>query len=181
MISSKAFFRNKVLIFVSTSPELVFTIAALITRMRSNSTPCSKQIRSASHSLANHAASPNLAESIIEIDPLMLDLAKIEARKMELYPAEIHFPGFLEGVVGLMRMRAQEKDIAFVHEAVGALPYGVEADEKRLRQVLINLLGNAIKFTDAGQVTFRVSLLSDPLSPARDNRKTWAGNSRYGR
>jgi CheY-like chemotaxis protein/anti-sigma regulatory factor (Ser/Thr protein kinase) len=76
---------------------------------------------------------------------------------MELYPTEIHLGSFLEGVVAIMRMRAQEKDILFVYEPDAALPIGVHVDEKRLRQVLLNLLGNAIKFTHRGQVTLKVS------------------------
>ncbi len=87
----------------------------------------------------------------------VLDLSKIEASKMELYPNALHFQDFLEGIAGVMRMAAQQKDIRLVYEAANDLPVGVEVDEKRLRQVLLNLLGNAVKFTERGQVTLRVS------------------------
>jgi signal transduction histidine kinase/CheY-like chemotaxis protein len=87
----------------------------------------------------------------------VLDLAKVEAGKMELHPTDFHFPSFLEGIVGIMRARAEQKDLLFAYEPQTPLPLGVRADETRLRQVLINLLGNAVKFTDQGQVTFRVS------------------------
>lgn len=86
----------------------------------------------------------------------ILDLAKIEARKLELAPSDLYLPGFLESVVGILQMRALEKDILFKYEADPDLPAGIWADEKRLRQVLLNLLGNAVKFTDQGQVNFRV-------------------------
>ena len=89
----------------------------------------------------------------------ILDLSKIEARKMELYPSDLHFQTFIESVVGIIRMRALEKDILFQDNHEDNLPHGIKADEKRLRQVLLNLLGNAVKFTDTGQVTFRVSLI----------------------
>jgi len=93
----------------------------------------------------------------------ILDLSKIEARKMELYPAEINLRHFLDGIVGIMRMRAQQKDVRLVHEFDEALPTAIEADEKRLRQVLLNLLGNAVKFTESGgKVTFRVKHLHPP-------------------
>jgi len=87
----------------------------------------------------------------------ILDLSKIEAGKLELYPENINFSGFIDSITGIMRMRAEQKDVCFAYEAVGYLPQGLEIDEKRLRQVLLNLLGNAIKFTDKGQVTLKVS------------------------
>jgi signal transduction histidine kinase len=87
----------------------------------------------------------------------ILDLSKIEARKMELYPSDIHLGIFLDSVAGIMKMRALEQDILFKLEADSHLPVGIHADEKRLRQVLLNLLGNAVKFTDQGQVRLRVS------------------------
>lgn len=90
----------------------------------------------------------------------ILDLSKIEARKLELYPTSIHLPSFLNGVAEICRIRAEQKGIAFQSVISDRVPVGILADEKRLRQVLINLLGNAIKFTDQGSVTFRVEHLA---------------------
>ena len=87
----------------------------------------------------------------------ILDLSKIEARKLELLPTPVYLPSFIDSIVGIIRMRAEQKDIQFAYEAVGNLPDGISADDKRLRQVLINLLGNAVKFTDQGKVILRVS------------------------
>jgi signal transduction histidine kinase/CheY-like chemotaxis protein len=89
----------------------------------------------------------------------ILDLSKIEARKMELYPNDVHLQIFLDGIGGIIRMRAEEKNVLFKMEVPSSLPLGVNVDEKRLRQVLINLLGNAVKFTDRGKVILRVSTL----------------------
>ena len=89
----------------------------------------------------------------------VLDLSKIEARKMELYPVKFHFPSFLQGVVEICRIRAEQKGISFIYQPDSELPVGVKADEKRLRQVLINLLGNAIKFTDKGSVILKANLM----------------------
>ncbi|RCJ24023.1 hybrid sensor histidine kinase/response regulator [Nostoc minutum NIES-26] len=86
----------------------------------------------------------------------ILDLAKIEAQKMELSLSEFHFPSFVQGIGEICRIRAEQKGIAFVYQADADLPIGVRADEKRLRQVLINLLGNAVKFTEQGSVTFQI-------------------------
>jgi CHASE2 domain-containing sensor protein/nitrogen-specific signal transduction histidine kinase/DNA-binding NarL/FixJ family response regulator len=87
----------------------------------------------------------------------ILDLSKIEARKLELAPAEVLLTPFLQGVVEICRVRAEEKGLQFTINFDSHLPTCVEVDEKRLRQVLINLLGNATKFTEQGSVTLRVS------------------------
>ncbi len=92
----------------------------------------------------------------------ILDLSKIEARKMELYPRDLHLQSFIDSVVGIIRMRALEKDILFQYNPEDNLPHGIKADEKRLRQVLLNLLGNAVKFTDHGEVTLKVKVISAP-------------------
>ncbi|MBD2083019.1 hybrid sensor histidine kinase/response regulator [Leptolyngbya sp. FACHB-17] len=86
----------------------------------------------------------------------ILDLSKIEARKLELSPQAIHFPAFLQGIVEICRVRAEQKAIQFHFEPDPDLPVGIAVDEKRLRQVLLNLVGNAIKFTDRGRVTLSV-------------------------
>lgn len=94
----------------------------------------------------------------------ILDLSKIEARKLELHPAPLHLPSFLQSVVEINSIRAEEKGIYFEFKAEEGLPVGVLADQKRLRQVLINLLGNAIKFTDRGGVTFKVESVGKKIS-----------------
>ncbi len=86
----------------------------------------------------------------------ILDLSKIEARKMELNTGEFHLPSFLQGVVEICRIKAEQKGVEFVYHQDGTLPTGIHSDEKRLRQVLMNLLSNAIKFTDKGKVIFTV-------------------------
>jgi signal transduction histidine kinase/DNA-binding NarL/FixJ family response regulator len=91
----------------------------------------------------------------------ILDLSKIEASKLELYPTDFHFLGFLQGVVEICAIRAEQKGVAFVYQPSPKLPAIICADEKRLRQVLINLLGNAIKFTETGSVVFKVNVLED--------------------
>ncbi|OQW94362.1 MAG: hypothetical protein BWK79_06260, partial [Beggiatoa sp. IS2] len=98
----------------------------------------------------------------------VLDLSKIEAGRVELFPTDFHFEQFLQGIVELFQMRAQQKGIAFIYEPLSHLPVGIRTDEKRLRQVLINLLGNAVKFTEQGGVTLKVGYVD---SGAVDNHK----------
>jgi len=86
----------------------------------------------------------------------ILDLSKIEARKMEIHLSNFHFSEFLEGIAEICKIRAEQKGISLIYEPITKLPLAVEGDEKRLRQVLINLLGNAIKFTEKGGVAFKV-------------------------
>lgn len=88
----------------------------------------------------------------------ILDLAKIEAGKLEVVPAEFLLDPFLRGIGGIIRMRAEQKNVLFAYEALTPLPPAIRADEKRLRQILLNLLGNAVKFTDEGYVTLHVSV-----------------------
>jgi hypothetical protein len=85
----------------------------------------------------------------------ILDLAKIEARKLELDPNEFRFPEFLDSIANIVKPQALEKDILFQYKTAGNLPQAIRADEKRLRQILLNLLGNAIKFTDRGKVVLK--------------------------
>ncbi len=97
----------------------------------------------------------------------ILDISKIEAGKTELFPEAIFFPDFLNDVVGIISMRAYEKNIEFIYEPDQNLPTVIKADEKRLRQVLLNLLGNAVKFTGKGSVCFRVKTFSSDIPGSR--------------
>ncbi|MEM9541496.1 MAG: ATP-binding protein [Cyanobacteria bacterium P01_E01_bin.42] len=97
----------------------------------------------------------------------VLDLAKIEARKLELNPTTVHLPSLLQSVVEMCEIRAHQQQIEFVYQPSDLLPDGVQADEKRLRQVLINLLGNAIKFTQQGQVILSIKVLDLTQDTAR--------------
>ena len=97
----------------------------------------------------------------------ILDLSKIEARKMELATAVVSLPRFLEDVADICSLKTQQKNIAFRAQLDSHLPQSVQADEKRLRQVLINLLGNAIKFTDTGGVTFKAEAIESSSTSDR--------------
>ena len=89
----------------------------------------------------------------------ILDLSKIEARKMELHADDVYLPSLLENIASICQIRAEDKGVEFHYELDSSLSEGFQVDEKRLRQVLINLLGNAIKFTDQGSVILQVKEL----------------------
>nr|WP_293104339.1 ATP-binding protein [Okeania sp. SIO2F4] len=130
---------------------------AQILKRDRNFTPLQKNAISIIHNSGNH---------LLTLINDILDLSRIEARKMELYPGEIHFISFLESIVGIIKMRALEKDILFKYKLDSHLPIGIQTDEKRLRQVLLNLLGNAVKFTDNGQVTLKVTQIETQSNSA---------------
>jgi PAS domain S-box-containing protein len=86
----------------------------------------------------------------------ILDLARVEAGKLSLDPGDVDLANFLRIVGDIIRVKAEEKSLFFDFRAAPELPAAVRADEQRLRQVLINLLGNAVKFTDRGEIVLRV-------------------------
>ena len=85
-----------------------------------------------------------------------LDIARIESGKFTLNIKATDFSAMLEQLVNMFELQARNNGIAFNYESQGEIPAVVRADEKRLRQILINLLGNAIKFTREGGVIFRL-------------------------
>ncbi|MEG4281534.1 AAA family ATPase [Microcoleus sp. A006_D1] len=107
-------------------------------------------------------------EHLLALIEDILDLSKIEARRMELVPTEFDFPDFMQGITAICSIRAGQKNIAFNCEYLSSLPTAILADEKKLRQILINLIGNAVKFTERGGVTFKVSA----VDCARDGTRT---------
>jgi signal transduction histidine kinase/ActR/RegA family two-component response regulator len=91
----------------------------------------------------------------------VLDLAKVEAGKLELQADVLEIRTFLRVIGDIVRVKAQQKELELVVEVDPALPNALRADARRLQQVLLNLLGNAVKFTDRGHVTLRVHKLAE--------------------
>ena len=94
-------------------------------------------------------------EHLLDLINDILDMSKIEAGRMELELREFSLPDLLADVSRVFDARAQQLGIGFSFRAF-ELPGGVRSDDKKLRQVLINLLGNAVKFTKEGGVLFSV-------------------------
>jgi PAS domain S-box-containing protein len=92
----------------------------------------------------------------------ILDLARIDAAKVELYPSEVNFAVFMEIVCDTIQVKAEDKSLLFTYRAAPGLPDTIRVDEKRLRQILLNLLSNAVKFTDSGRITLRVTRAGAP-------------------
>ncbi len=96
-------------------------------------------------------------ESLLNVINDILDFSKIEAGKLALETAEFSPGELLEEIVRMMAFTAHRKGIELLYESHPGMPVAVLGDAGRLRQVVVNLLGNAIKFTESGEVLLRVA------------------------
>jgi signal transduction histidine kinase/CheY-like chemotaxis protein len=93
-----------------------------------------------------------------------LDLARIETGRLELEPAPFDVADLIDDVVQLERPQAEKKNLLFQVEIVGTLPSQLIGDAERIKQILLNLANNALKFTAQGKVTIRVERVDDGLA-----------------
>ena len=107
---------------------------------------------------ANLAIIGRSGEHLLGLINDVLDMSKIEAGRIEINPSTFNLPKLLDDLAAMFRLRAEAKALRFEMSVDGeSVPY-VVADESKIRQVLINLLGNAVKFTQLGRIKMRVSL-----------------------
>jgi signal transduction histidine kinase/CheY-like chemotaxis protein len=95
-------------------------------------------------------------EHLLSLIEGTLDIARIEGGKFNFDMKELDFPDFIGQIVRMFELQAANKGLSFRYEPTGALPRVVRADRKRLGQILINILGNAVKFTSAGGIVLRL-------------------------
>ena len=107
---------------------------------------------------ANLAIIGRSGEHLLMLINDVLDMSKIEAGRIELNPVTFHLPKLLEDLAAMFRLRAESKALRFELRVEGEPASYVVADEGKLRQTLINLLGNAIKFTKSGGITLRAAM-----------------------
>ena len=98
----------------------------------------------------------NAAKSLLELIDDILDFSRIEAGKMEIIPVEYQMGSMLNDVVNMIQKRAEKKNLYFHVEADKNLPAALFGDEVRIKQVITNLLTNAVKYTEKGSVTLKV-------------------------
>jgi signal transduction histidine kinase/DNA-binding response OmpR family regulator len=113
------------------------------------------------------AAIEGCGEHLLTLISEVLDLAKIEAGRMDVEAGSVTLDDFLHQVADVARIRATQAGLRFSYETLTQLPAVIKTDERKLRQILLNLLGNAVKFTDRGSVSFRVAAESLGASHAR--------------
>ena len=100
------------------------------------------------------------ADSLLTVIDDILDYSKLEAGKLELDPVSFDLRDHIEETVGILAVRAHEKGLELVAEVSPDVPEFVVGDATRLRQVLVNILGNAVKFASTGEVALKVGMAS---------------------
>lgn len=98
----------------------------------------------------------NAGQSLLALINDILDISKIESGKMELVPVEYDFSSLVHDIVNMISMKAEAKELAVELEVEESLPSRLWGDDVRIRQVLINLLNNAVKYTEEGKVTLTI-------------------------
>lgn len=127
-------------------------------------------LRSAELGERYHGAARTIQESgehLLSLITDILDLSKIEAGKLEITAVPFDVRAMVRSVAEMMRLRAEEKHLHFGWSVAPDVPARIEGDEKHLRQVLINLLGNAVKFTHSGQVVFMLGVVEQASGDVR--------------
>jgi signal transduction histidine kinase len=102
-------------------------------------------------------------EHLLQMISEVLDLSRVESGKVSVSLQALELPKFISGIVEEFQLRATRNNLNFIYEIEGGLPQWIETDPLRLRQVLYNLLGNAMKFTVEGEVALRVYVSSERL------------------
>ena len=100
------------------------------------------------------------SDSLLAIINDILDFSKIDANKMEITPVSYNLQSLLSDVAGMIQIRAWQKGLEFVTDIDPSIPVKMIGDDVRVRQILLNLLGNAVKFTQKGYI--RLSVFSVP-------------------
>lgn len=117
---------------------------------------CESELNSEQQGYAEVASKS--ANTLLAIIGDILDFSRIEARKLELESADFELRELVEEVAELLALRSQEKGLELTSFVGSRIPTWVKGDAGRLRQILLNLVGNAVKFTDSGEIAIRAEL-----------------------
>ena len=107
------------------------------------------------------------SEHLLNLIDDVLEISKIEAEKVILEESRFDFHLFLNNLQDLIKVRAKDKNLQIIFAIHPDVPQYIKADERKIRQILLNLLGNAIKFTNKGYVILRVSLMDENLDDSK--------------
>ncbi|HNV70660.1 MAG TPA: ATP-binding protein, partial [Candidatus Ozemobacteraceae bacterium] len=114
-------------------------------------------------------------DALLKVINDILDYSKIEARKLQLEQIDFHLPTMVDDTLELLALKAHEKGLELTCSLAHDLPVDVCGDPGRLRQILLNLLGNAVKFTESGGVTLRVEREPEPETTSAETESAGDG------
>ncbi len=103
------------------------------------------------------------ADQLSRLVDEVLDVSKVEADRLDLELVPFSLPALLEDVTELLAFKAREKGLLLAVESVGAIPPRIVSDPQRIRQILLNVIGNAIKFTSSGRIDVKVRSYANNL------------------
>ncbi len=107
----------------------------------------------------------NSAESLLVLIDDILDFSKIEAGKLDITPIPMNLENLVDDITNLFALKAEENNIEILMRYAPNTPENVIADPVRIRQIIVNLIGNAVKFTEKGSVTIEVEEVKDTAIP----------------
>jgi signal transduction histidine kinase len=100
----------------------------------------------------------------------LLDLSRIEAQRMDVDVNAFNLPALLRNILDASRLKAEERSLFVYYQELSSIPAMVRGDGRKLRQVLLNLLNNAVKYTELGGVTLRISDLGFGISDLKNSQ-----------
>ncbi|MDR1251372.1 MAG: response regulator [Treponema sp.] len=103
----------------------------------------------------------------------ILDFSKIESGRMDIVSAEYQFSSLINDVISIIKIRLDEKPLLFAARIDGSLPAVLVGDEVRVRQILLNLLTNAVKYTAGGSITFTIRQIGDPAADDKGTERVF--------
>ena len=140
--------KSKSLFLANMSHEIRTPLGAIVGFSELLKDPSIKEIERREYIEIIHRTSLNLTKIINDI----LDLSKVEAGRLETEKSEFSLTGLLSDIRAIMELRSREKSIELSFASKGEVPEFIYSDPLRLRQILVNILGNAVKFTDHGRI-----------------------------
>src|SRR5208283_288385 len=104
--------------------------------------------------------------SLLELINGILDLARIESGRMQIEKTEFDLTDLIDKTISTFGVQAHSKGLELIARIAPGVPAHVVGDPLRLRQILVNFIGNAIKFTDTGEVVLEINRIGDASDPA---------------
>ncbi|PWR70474.1 two-component regulator propeller domain-containing protein [Methanospirillum stamsii] len=103
-------------------------------------------------------------EHLLRLINDILNMGRIESRNIELQVSDFHLPSMIQEIINIIRVKTDEKGLTFQYEKPGLMPEYVNGDERKIQQIFLNLLSNAVRYTNTGSVSLAISYVENTLS-----------------